>query len=172
MAVDERGGTTSGAGWGLIEDGKLERNSTAVLDQASVTAWRKAHPKPKKPRKKRSKEEGSAEGKEGGEGGGKKRKASTPPPPSQVLPLEIAGFRLDRSDALKIAAAIHDPSLPSTVSIIVHGDHQDDSALYNLPPIATVLEIVKSKNGCRRCDVIVDQARPKAYVKLMSQNMR
>ena len=144
-----------------------------MLDQASVTAWRKAHPKPKKPRKKRSKEEGSAEGKEGGEGGGKKRKASqVPPPPSQVLPLEISGFRLDRGDALKIAAAIHDPSLPSTVSIIVHGDHQDDSALYNLPPIVTVLKIVKSKNGCRRCDVIVDQARPKAYVKLMSQNMR
>ena len=42
LPLDPRGGHTSGAGWGMVENGKLAKNSTAAVDQSSFKAYKKA----------------------------------------------------------------------------------------------------------------------------------
>ena len=67
----------------------------------------------------------------------------------------VANGGLLLADALAIHDAIHDPALPASVSIST----------------GRTLDIFVSNNGARRCDVVVDAARPKGRCKLMAQNV-
>ena len=40
LPVDEHGSHSRGAGWGMVEDGVLTKNSTAAIDQASFKAYK------------------------------------------------------------------------------------------------------------------------------------
>ena len=163
MTADlETGAFTRGAGWGRIEDGHLETNSTASLDQTSVKVWRKANPKVKKAppaagsvaalvnaaakQEKKEKKE-------------KKRKREEDAVP---LPDVVPNFALTRADAMSIALALHCDAQPDSVELQATSTHE---------PQPRALEIKRTRNAVRRCDVIVDHSRPRGYCKLMTQNV-
>ena len=162
MAADaETGEFTRGAGWGRIEDGVLATNSTAALDQASVLAYRKARgpkPKAKKPAAGSAAAIAAAAAKkQRAEKKANKRKREEDAPP---LPAVAADFALSATDALSIARALHCDAQPDCVTILSAGMGDEPRTL----------EIKRGRNSVRRCDVIVDEARPGGYCKLMTQN--
>ena len=91
-------------------------------------------------------------------GGGAVSASSSPPPPaaaaasssssaaaapsSGALPEVVSDQRLTKADALAIANAIHCPSRPTYV------DFKRETR---------TLKVYTGSNGCRRCDVVVDQ---------------
>ena len=163
MAADlETGAFTRGAGWGRIEDGRLETNSTAALDQTSVKAWRKANPKVKKAQPAAGSVAAlvaAAAKQEKKEKKEKKRKREEDAAP---LPDVVPNFALTRVDAMSIALALHCDSQPDSVELPAASTNE---------PQPRALDIKRTRNAVRRCDVIVDEARPRGYCKLMTQNM-
>ena len=140
--------TSSGSDWGCIENEKLKRNSTKIFDQTSVAAWKKANPKPKKKRK------AAASSSSSSSSSNKKAKIEKivcPPLAADLGP----DFKLSLSDAILIHNALHDPTFPKQVQ---------------LQSVNCVLKVTGKQK--RLCVVIVDEATPLGYMKLMSQNKR
>jgi hypothetical protein len=137
--------------WGCIENEKLTRNSTKIFDQNSVEAWKTAHPKPKKKRKASSSSSSSSASSSSSKKKIKIEKIDTPPLEPDLGP----NFRLSVQDAVLIHDALHDPTYPKQVV---------------LQSVHCVLKVCGRQK--RSCVVVVDQARPKGYMKLMSQNKK